>query len=342
MNILGTVDSGKVLVIAEVAQTHDGSLGTAHAFIDAAADCGADAVKFQTHIAGAESTPAEPWRVRFSPQDRTRFDYWKRTEFTEEQWRGLADHARDRGLFFLSSPFSFEAFELLIRVGVAAWKVASGEVSNLPLLRAMAGTGETVILSSGMSGWSGLDRAVGALREEGAAFAVLQCTTEYPTPPERIGLNVLGEMARRYGCPVGLSDHSGTIYAGLAAAALGARILEVHVTLSRRAFGPDVAASVTFEELGDLVRGVRFINCAIGNSVDKDRLAEGFEGLRSVFGRSVVAAHDLPEGAVLEREDLALKKPGGGLPPERMNVLVGRRLARPLPKDEMIREDDIL
>ena len=121
-------------IIAEVAQAHDGSLGMAHAYIDAIANAGADAVKFQTHIASAESTPGEPWRVKFSQQDATRYDYWKRMEFTEEQWQGLKKHADERGLKFLSSPFSVEAVELLTRVGVAAWKVASGEVSNVRCL----------------------------------------------------------------------------------------------------------------------------------------------------------------------------------------------------------------
>src|SRR5918992_3358857 len=121
------------MIIAEVAQAHDGSLGMAHAFIDAIATTGADAVKFQTHIASAESTPTEPWRIQFSRQDTSRYDYWKRMEFTEAQWSGLKQHADERGLIFLSSPFSIEAVELLERVGVAAWKVASGEVSNRPL-----------------------------------------------------------------------------------------------------------------------------------------------------------------------------------------------------------------
>ena len=125
------------LVIGEVAQAHDGSLGSAHAFIDAIARAGADAVKFQTHIAAAESTPSEPWRVRFSPQDATRYDYWKRMEFTPDQWLALKRHADERKLIFLSSPFSVEAVQLLQRVGVPAWKVASGEISNASLFDAM-------------------------------------------------------------------------------------------------------------------------------------------------------------------------------------------------------------
>src|SRR5215207_9249425 len=176
--------SGRPLVIGEVAQAHDGSLGLAHAFIDAIADAGAGAVKFQTHIAEAESHPSEPWRVKFSPADDTRFDYWKRMEFSEEQWLGLATHARERDLAFLSSPFSIEAVALLRRIGVAGWKVASGEVSNAELLDAMASAGGPVLLSSGMSPWPELDAAVTRLRAAGASrLAVLQCTSSYPVTP---------------------------------------------------------------------------------------------------------------------------------------------------------------
>jgi N,N'-diacetyllegionaminate synthase len=131
---LAGLGSGRCLIIGEVALTHDGSLGLAHAFVDAIAAAGADAVKFQTHIAAAESTPSEPFRVKFSRQDETRYDYWKRMEFTEEQWRGLAHHARDRGIVFLSSPFSVQAIELLDRIGMPLWKIASGETSNTMLL----------------------------------------------------------------------------------------------------------------------------------------------------------------------------------------------------------------
>lgn len=173
-------EEGKTVVVGEVAQAHDGSLGTAHAFIDAIAAAGADAVKFQTHIAAAESTPSEPWRVRFSRQDDTRYDYWKRMEFTEEQWVGLRQHAQERGLLFLSSPFSMEAVDLLIRVGVSAWKVASGEMNNREMLRRMAVSGVPVILSSGMSPLAEVDAAVEEMRANSATFAVLQCTSAYP------------------------------------------------------------------------------------------------------------------------------------------------------------------
>ena len=188
----GTAPAERVLIIAEVAQAHDGSLGTAHAYVDAVAKAGADVVKFQTHIAAAESTPHEPWRVRFSPRDETRYEYWKRMEFTEKEWLGLRKHALKVGVDFLSSPFSVEALELLERVEVMGWKVASGEVRNLALLNRMAATGLPVFLSTGMSALAEIDEAVALLQErEVAEITVMQCTSAYPTPPERLGLDLL-------------------------------------------------------------------------------------------------------------------------------------------------------
>lgn len=329
------------LVIAEVGQNHDGSLGAAHAYIDAVALTAADAVKFQTHIADAESSPSEPWRVKFSRQDATRYDYWKRMEFTEEQWEGLARHAREKGLFFLSSPFSFEAVDMLERIGVPAWKVGAGEVGNLPMIERMAATGKPVLLSTGMSSWEEIDAAVETVRRHASPVAVLQCTSQYPCPPEKLGLNVIGEIHRRYECPAGLSDHSGAIHAGLAAAALGASLIEVHVTFSRECFGPDVPASLTTTDLGRLVEGVRFIEKALGNPVDKDAAARQFGEMRSIFGKSVVVVRDLPAGWRLLESDLGLRKPGLGIPAARLHQTVSRRLKRAVSANSFLAEEDL-
>lgn len=329
------------LVVAEVAQAHDGSLGLAHAFIDAAAAAGADAVKFQTHIAEAESTRAEPFRVRFSRQDETRFDYWRRMSFSEEQWHGLAEHARDVGVIFFSSPFSLEAVDLLERVGVPAWKVGSGETTNAMLLDRMAATRLPVLLSSGMSSWSELDAAVERVTSAGSPVAVLQCTTEYPVAADRVGLNLIAELTERYGCPVGLSDHSGTIFPSLAAVALGASLIEVHLTLSRGMFGPDVPASVTPDELRQLVDGVAFVDVALANPLDKDAVAAGLDETKRIFGRSVALRAPLPSGTVLGVDDLTLKKPGTGIAPELLPTLVGRRLVRDVGADELLAESDV-
>ena len=332
----------KCLIVAEVAQAHDGSLGMAHAYIDAIAKAGADAVKFQTHIATAESTPGEPWRVKFSRQDATRFDYWKRMEFTEEQWHGLKQHADERGLKFLSSPFSVEAVELLTRVGVMAWKVASGEVSTVPMFERMAATGLPIFLSTGMSSLSEIDMAVERVTACGIPLTVLQCTSAYPCPPEKIGLNLLPFFRERYRCGVGLSDHSGTIFPGLAATTLGIDVLEIHVTLSREMFGPDVPASISASELRQLVDGIRFIEQMKANPVDKDAVANEMAPLRNLFTKSVVARVDLPVGAILQQEHLTLKKPGTGLPAARLPELIGRTLCRPVKADQLLMLSDLV
>jgi len=329
------------LIVAEVAQAHDGSLGMAHAYIDAIAAAGAGAVKFQTHIAAAESTPVEPWRVKFSQQDATRYDYWKRMEFTEEQWRGLRKHADEKGLQFLSSPFSVEAVELLTRVGVAAWKVASGELSNTTMFERILATELPVILSSGMSPFSEIDAAVARVKARKLPLTVLQCTSLYPCPPEKIGLNLIPVFRERYGCAAGLSDHSGTIYPGLAAAALGIEVLEVHVTVSREMFGPDVPVSLTTTELRQLVDGVRFIEQMNAHPLDKDALALEMQPLRDLFTKSIVARVDLPSGTVLRQEHLTLKKPGTGLSPDKLQLVLGRVIKATVRADEQILEKDM-
>ena len=330
------------LIIGEVAQAHDGSLGTAHAFIDAIAHAGADAVKFQTHIAAAESTHAEPWRIKFSSQDKTRYDYWKRMEFTEPQWHELKKHADDRKLLFLSSPFSMEAVELLKRVGVSAWKVASGEISNGPMLEKMLASRSPIILSSGMSPMGELDAAVKQIREAGNDLTILQCSSIYPTPPEKLGLNLLSELRARYGCKVGLSDHSGKVFAGLAAAALGAEMIEVHVTFSRESFGPDVPASLTTSELRELVEGARFIRTAIQHPVNKDEMAAQLAPMRALFTKSIATLMDLPSGAVLSEHNIGLRKPGNGLHADRLVNVYGRKLRQPLAAGTLIKEENLV
>ena len=328
------------LVVGEVAQAHDGSLGMAHAFIDAIAKAGADAVKFQTHIAEAESSALEPFRVKFSQQDATRYEYWKRMEFSEEQWFGLAEHARQKGLIFLSSPFSEAAVELLKRVGMPAWKIASGEVTNPLLFDSLASTGLPVLLSTGMSPLAEIDEKVAWVQGRGLPLAVFQCTSAYPCPPESVGLNMLPLFQKRYRVPVGLSDHTGTIYSGLAAASLGASMLEVHVTLSREMFGPDVPASLTPSELSQLLEGVRFIERAMQQPVDKTQLSPNMVTLRKVFGKSLVAGQDLKAGTPLRREALTARKPGTGIPAAKIEAVIGLVPKRDIRKGEFLRETD--
>lgn len=327
-------------LVAEVAQAHDGSLGLAHAFVDAAADAGADAIKFQTHIASGESTVEEPFRVRFSRQDATRYQYWKRMEFSPDGWRSLAEHARERGLEFLSSPFSMEAFDLLASLGVPAWKVASGEVGSEAMLEAMIRSGKPLLLSTGMSPWNEIDRIVGRIRDAGSPFALLQCTTRYPTPLEQTGLNVIPDFRRRYGCAAGLSDHSGTVYPALAALARGCDVLELHLTLDRRMFGPDVSSSLTVEEFRLVSRARDAFGAMDRHPVDKDAMALELASMRDLFMRSAAPTRALPAGTVLTADMIAAKKPGTGIPASRIPSLVGRKLRREVSPERLLREED--
>lgn len=330
-----------IFLVAEIAQAHEGSLGIAHSYIDALAETGVDAVKFQTHIAQAESSVYEPFRVKFSQEDATRYDYWKRMEFTLEQWLGLKQHCDNKGLEFISSPFSNAAVDLLERVGVQRYKIGSGEVNNFLMLEKIAQTGKPILISSGMSNWEELDQTVAFLKPFGNALTLLQCTTAYPTKPEQWGLNVLPELEKRYGLPVGFSDHSGDIYASLAATVLGADVLEFHAVFDKRMFGPDAPASLTIDQIKQLVAGVRQIQSALATPVDKTDNT-GFDALKKIFEKSLAVNKDLPAGHVLAKADLEAKKPKGyGISAASFQGVIGKKLNRSLGAWDFLTEDSI-
>jgi N-acetylneuraminate synthase len=327
----------QVLIIAEIGSVHDGSFGNALKLIEAAAACGADAVKFQTHIPEAETLRDAPSPGYF--QAEPRFDYFSRTGFTQAQWEQLASHCADAGVTFLSSPFSIEAVDLLERVGVGAYKIPSGEVNNLPMLERIAATKKPVYLSSGMSDWAELDAAVAVLRD-GGPITVLQCSSAYPCPDERVGLNVLGEMARRWNLPVGFSDHTNGVAAGIAAAALGACVIEKHFTFSRMMYGSDAPNATEPEEFRKFCAAVKSVAAMLGHPVDKDDLSP-YRDMKRIFEKSVVTARSLSAGHRLTRGDLAFKKPGDGIAAARWGELVGHSLARDLPADHKLSLADL-
>ena len=264
-------DGSPCFVIAEVGLAHGGSLGLAHSYVEAVAKREVDAVKFQCHL----GDPVSEWRVHPEwAQDENRQAYWKRTGFESWEWEGLAAHAQSLGLEFLCSPFSVEAVRMLDPL-VPAWKVPSGKVMDVDLLKALESTQKPWLISTGMATYEEIQNALIPPRK----FAVLQSTSMYPCPPEKIGLLAFLNASM---VPRGLSDHSGTIYPGLAAVALGCDVLEVHVCFSKEQGGFDTAASIDMEDLARLVEGVRFIERA-KQPVDKDALAKELEPMRRVF-----------------------------------------------------------
>jgi len=331
-----------MFIIAEIGQAHDGSLGMAHAYIDALANSGIDAVKFQLHIAHAESSVHEPFRVKFSKQDKTRYDYWKRMSFSLDQWKALKTHCDDVNLEFMASPFSNLAVDWLQEIGVKRYKIGSGEVNNFLLLEKVAQTQKPVILSSGMSSFEELDKSVNFLNARQIEVSVLQCTTSYPTQPEHYGLNVISELKEKYAIPIGFSDHSGGISPCIAATALGAELLEFHVAFSKEQFGPDSTSSLTIPEVKDLTRHVRKIKSSLNHPIDKADNSQ-FTALKSIFEKSLAVRKDLKKGHVLTFGDLEAKKPKGyGISPEQYQTIVGKTLATNKKAWEFLTDEDLV
>jgi N,N'-diacetyllegionaminate synthase len=246
-----------------------------------------------------------------------------------------------RGLSFLSSTFSVEAVDLLEKLGVPAWKIGSGEIANDQLLTSLLQNGKPILLSSGMSTLAEIDSIVKRIRSMQIPCLLYQCTSLYPCPPEQVGLELLQEFRRRFGVLVGLSDHSGSPWFGVAAAALGAASVEVHITMSKESFGPDVAASLTPEDLTRMVRGIREVEASLKTRVDKDAFATAHSELRSVFGRGIVTKVSVKKGTVLTKEMLSTKKPAKGLAPSALPELIGRVVLKDLPENHFILFEDL-
>lgn len=330
-----------IFIISEIAQAHDGNIELAHTYIDVLSKTGVNAIKFQVHIAEAESSIYEPFRIKFS-EDKTRFDYWKRMEFSLQEWINIKQHCEKMGVEFLASPFSNAAVELLEEVGVTRYKIGSGEVNNFLLLERIAKTGKPILLSSGMSSFAELDATVSFLKKRQVEFAILQCTTSYPTKPENYGLNVIEALRARYGVPVGYSDHSADIATCIAATALGAEILEFHAVFDRNSSGPDASSSLEIDEIKQLVKAVRKIELAQKNPVNKEENGQYYE-LKAIFEKSLAVNKDLKRGHVLSFEDLEAKKPKGyGIEASDFEEVIGKGLRKELKQWDFLTEGDLM
>jgi sialic acid synthase SpsE len=280
--------------------------------------------------------PSTPTPPHF---DEPRWDFTKRMELSKDDHLRLKARAEERGLVFFSSPFSVEAVELLEEVGVAAYKVASGEVTNPPLLEAVAATGKPVLLSTGMSGMEDVERAAAILRKGGSELLVMQCTSNYPCPHELVNLRAMTAMGERLGVPYGLSDHTPDVWASVAAVALGAVAVEKHFTVDKSLYGPDHKASILPDELARLVEGMRTVEAVMGTGL-KER-DPALDPARATFEKSIVAKVAIQEGTVLDRELLTTKRPGNGISALRLDEVVGRRAARGIGANAQLEEADV-
>jgi len=328
-------------IIAELGNTHEGSLGLAKQMILAAADSGANAVKFQTHIFEKESLLQAPNPTYFT--DESRKEYFERTSFTLTQLQSLKQFSEKQcKVDFLSSPFSVEAVEFLEKLEIKTYKIPSGEVTNTLLLERVAKSGKKVLLSSGMNTWSELDGAVNVLRENGCKdLVVLQCTSKYPCPPEDAGLNVLGELRERYNVEVGFSDHTLGPAIPLAAVALGAVIIEKHFTLSKLMYGSDAKNSMEPAEFKSMVEYIREIDICIKNKVTKKGLSEDLLVMKAVFEKSIVSTCEIKKGEIITKEHISVKKPGDGIPVKYYQYIIGKTALCRIEKDTKLTPLDI-
>lgn len=311
------------LIIAEFGSVHDGSFGNACKLIEAAANSGANVVKFQTHIAEFETLNNAPSPSYFKGEPR--FEYFQRTSFSKFQWKELKNVCKINGVKFLSSPFSIEAVNLLEDVDVDLYKIPSGEVTNIPMLRHIGKTGKPVILSSGMSTFEELDKAFLEFKQI-EDLTIMQCTSEYPCPPDKVGLNVLSEIQNRYkSVNIGFSDHYIGCAASFAAAALGAKVIEKHFTFSRLMYGSDASISMEPQEFLAFSQGLKDIWLMNKSPVDKNKV-DDFKQMKLVFQKSIVAAKNIQAGEIVTFNDLAFKKPGDGIPANRFEEIIGKKL----------------
>ncbi|MAD12498.1 MAG: N-acetylneuraminate synthase [Flavobacteriaceae bacterium] len=332
----------KIDIIAEIGQSHDGSLGIAHSYIEALANTGVTAVKFQTHLAEAESSEYEIFRKKFSYEDSSRYDYWKRMEFTLDQWDGLKRHCEDVGLEFISSPFSNQAVDLLEKLGVKRYKIGSGETNNFLMLKKIIQTKKPILLSTGMSSFKELDKSVEFIKKRKVDLSILQCTTSYPTISGEWGLKLIPELIKRYDTRVGFSDHSGEIFASLAAVTLGASILEFHVVFDKKIFGPDSESSIEIRDLNQLVNGIIKIKKDMLSKTNFKIDNSKFKSLKSIFEKSLAVNKNLKKGHLLTFDDLESKKPfNKGIPAKDYKLVIGKKINKDLNEWDFLTNSDL-
>lgn len=330
-------NNNKPLIIAEIGSVHDGSFGNANKLIETAAGCGADCVKFQTHIAVAESLPNAPNPDYF--RDESRIEYFERTSFSLDQWKKLKETADHCKVLFLSSPFSLEAVDMLEKVGIFAYKIPSGEVTNIPLMEKIAGIGKPVIISSGMSNWKELDAAIDVFSDK-CDITVMQCSSVYPCLPEQVGLNVIAEIKERYKCKVGFSDHTIGFSAAISAAALGTTVIEKHFTFSKRMYGSDAKNSMEPIEFTLFCTEVKNVWKMLKHPVDKNDTST-YKEMKKIFQKSIVSACNIPKGTILEMKHLAFKKPGDGIPAKNYKEVLGCKTSRSIEVNKKLNMEDI-
>jgi len=332
-----------VFIIAEAGVNHNGDPDVARKLVEKAAECGADCIKFQTFKAERVVTRGAPkakYQMETTATAESQMDMLKKVELSPEHHIDLKKYAQELGLVFLSTPYNFEDVDLLERIGVSAYKVASGQIVELPFLQKIAKTGKPVFLSTGMADKGEIEEALRTIRKSGNQKTVLlQCTTNYPSLIEDANLRVIPALRSAFHIPVGYSDHTIGEEAAIAAVALGAVVIEKHFTLDKKLPGPDHSSSVTPDELKSLTEKIRRTELSLGS----DRKSPSAVERENAVGvrRSIVASRTIRKGAIIHTEDISFKRPATGLSPVYYDRIVGKKAAKEIAEDEILQEDMI-
>lgn len=328
----------KVFIIAEAGVNHNGDIEIAKKLIDAAVEAGADAVKFQTFRAEkvvCKTAKKAEYQLETTDQSETQQDMLKKLELTEQMHKVLMEYCAKKKILFLSTPFDIESVKFLSGLGMQIFKIPSGEITNLPYLREIAGQQKKVILSTGMSNMDEVKAAVNVLKDNGTKdITILHCNTQYPTPASDVNLLAMVKMREELGIPVGYSDHTQGIEVPIAAAALGAVVIEKHFTLDKNMEGPDHKASLEPQELKQMVEGTRKTELALGSGIKQ--ASESEKPNVEIVRKSIVAAVSIKKGEKYTEENLTTKRPGNGISPMRWDEIIGMTADRDYEMDEMI------
>lgn len=325
----------KPFVIAEVAGNHNGSVNMAKKFVSLAKESGADAVKFQYHIPDKEMLKEVPHSENF---DKPLWEILEETNLTLEEQIEIKTYCDEKGIMYLCTPFSREAVDILDEIGVAAFKTGSGELTNLPLMKHIAKKNKPMIVSTGMSYIEEIKDTVEILEKHDTDFALMHCTSAYPTKYEDVNLKMIPKLIDMFDVPVGLSDHSKGIFTSLASVALGTSILEKHFTLDRSSNGPDHKISIEPDELTELVQGVNAIYESLG---DTKKILEDEKPIVLWARESVVSLVDMKKDTIITEDMVWVKRPGTGIPAKKLEQIIGMKTKTDIPKDILLRWEDL-
>ncbi len=330
------MNKNEIKIVAEIGSVHDGSFGNAIKLVDLAKECGANIVKFQMHIPEEESTRNAPSPSYFNHENR--FDYFRRINFSFEEWSKLYNHAKNKKLKFMVSPFSNKALEILLKTGVDYLKVASGEVTNVPLLERIAKSKTPSVLSTGMSNWKEISNAVNVLKKGNLHF-ILQCSSIYPCPFNKVGINIIKELKERFKMDVGISDHSKGYLACLAALVKGATFFEKHITFSNKMYGSDAINALEPSEFKQLSKNLNDLQIIISAKINKNNISE-YKSMRKIFQKSMYYNKNISEGERIVISDLSFKKPDSGISASEYKKILGKKLKKTVKKDQLIKKSD--